>query len=387
MIRDIDIIQIYNSRGEPTIEAKIVTEHGVFSAQAPTGKSRSRWEAKYVSPELGIKAFRSIKNNFIGLKEDDIELFDEQLEQFSMRIGTSITTALSVSVARASCQNRLYNLFGKRRIFPYPVVNVLGGGAHGGNTSIQEFLVIPSGAKDFPGAVKNIVELWKEVGLRLKKYGYNPGRNDEGAWMTRQNEIKTLDMLSKIADEYDCALGVDIAASHIFKKGRYLYPSLGKFFNSGEQLEFIKHLIKTYRLIYVEDPFHENDFSSFSELRRYTNALIVGDDLYGTQSERLKTGITKSATNAIIIKPDQAGTLTRVIETVKLAIENKIVPVLSHRSGETTDNYIMDLAIAFSAPLIKCGVGGGERIAKLNRGLELWHEFEEKKMAKIRMWK
>jgi enolase len=381
MIKDIQLVKIYNSRGEETFKAKISTDHGIFEGSCGTGKSRGKFEASRLPTKVAFEKFLKVKKTLLGLDEHDWEIFDGAIKKHML--GSNITTPLSIACIRAATNNDAYKLLKSSDYnFPYPVANVIGGGAHGGATSIQEFLVIPR-AKTFPDAVSMVVDVWKEIQKKMKKLGIIAGKNDEGAWLARQDEIKSLNMLSEIADTNGCVIGLDFAATQIYKHGRYIYPALGKKYSAEEQLDFVIHLAKVYNIKYIEDPFHENAFEHFSELRKRLNALIVGDDLYCSQVKRLELGIAKGSTNGIILKPDQAGTISDICAAAELAKQNTIARIVSHRSGETCDAFISDLALTLGAELIKCGVGSGERIAKLNRLIELWETLESRRMSKV----
>ena len=179
-------------------------------------------------------------------------------------------------------------------------------------------------------------------------------------------------------------MGIDFAANNIFKNGRYYYQHPDRNFSPEEQLEFVLELIKNYKLVYVEDPFHENDFQHFAELAKKAKCLVTGDDLFATQSTRLKLGVKKKAGNAIIIKPNQAGTVSRALETASLAKKAKYTTVVSHRSCETKDSFIADLAVGIEAPLIKCAIYGKEREAKFKRLIQIWKISKKPKMAKLK---
>jgi enolase len=164
-------------------------------------------------------------------------------------------------------------------------------------------------------------------------------------------------------------------------KGRYQWASLKKEFDTAEQLEFLKMMIQKYRLVYVEDPFGENDYNAFAELRKATKCIICGDDLYASQPLRIAQGSHYGATNAAIIKMDQAGTVSRALRAIDACDNAQMAYVVSHRSGETCDPFISDFAVGAGAKLIKCGIAGGERTAKLNRLLEIWNETENAQMS------
>jgi len=217
----------------------------------------------------------------------------------------------------------------------------------------------------------------QKIGALLRKADQNftVGRGDEGAWAPNIENEEALKMLFKACEEVseeqsiECRAGLDVAASSFWnpKESVYVYSIEGKKRDSGEQLEFMLHLIEDYNLAYVEDPFEEDDYESFAELtKKVKNCLICGDDLFVTNRERLTQGIKMCAGNSLIVKTNQVGTLTDAWETTRLAKRAGYVPVMSHRSGETTDTHIAHLAVGFSCPVIKTGVLHGERVAKIN---------------------
>jgi len=389
MIKDIGYLPIFNSRGDFTIQVWVTTSHGNFFASAPSGKSRGKWEAKTLSLSKIKKVFPKVRKALIEMREDNLELIDEELMKIGGKnlgkIGANLSIAVSMACTRAASKNKVYRFSGLKKEFPYPLGNVLGGGVHGGYTSIQEFLVIPKKAKTIEKAIETNFKIWKEIGAALRLKGINAGRNDEGAWFTRMDDFKTLDLLTKIAEKHGAKVGLDMAASEYYKKGKYIYDHLGKKLSSGEQLDFVENLIKTYKLGYVEDPFHQNDFLSFAELRKKVKCMICGDDLFVTNPERLSRGILRHSGNTILIKPDQIGTITKTLETVRTAKNADYGIVVSHRSGETSDPFIADFAVNVGADLIKCGVSGGERVSKLNRLLEIWSALNKPEMKKLRL--
>jgi len=387
-IKDVFLSKIFNSRGEHSVKVSILTENGLFSSCAPHGASSGKYEAKNLSVEKIEKMFPRFKKNFIGL-EADFSVVDEMLEQFGgkdfAKIGGNFSIALSQAVCKASSQNNTFRLFGQAKYFPFPLGNVIGGGAHGGGTDMQEFLVIPIKAKTIREAAETNFAIWHRVESALKAKGFVAGRNDEGALVSRLNDLKTIDLLSDIAEDFGARVGVDFAASELYGRGQYVYGKLGKRFSSDEQMEFVIHLIKTYKLAYVEDPFQQNDFFAFSELAKKVRCLICGDDLFASHPERLKKGIKTKAGNAAILKPNQAGTVSKILETAELARKGGYTPVVSHRSGDTCDSFISDLAVGIGAPLIKCGIMGSERTAKINRLMEIWNGARRPEMAKIKI--
>jgi len=383
MIKDISISSVLNSRREKTIKVSIKTDKGIYKASSPSGKSIGKWEAKTRNIKSILKNFPKIKKNFI--KKDEREV-DKIIERMGInKIGANLSIALSMASLRAISKNKIYKFLNPSpKYFPYPLGNVIGGGAHRGYTSEQEFLVIPRKAKTMNEAIKTNYLIWKEVGRVLKSKKVSIGKNDEGAWMCKLNDIKTLDILSDVAEDYGTKVGIDFAAYQIYKNGIYFYLHPKRKFSSEEQLDFVKDLIKTYKIFYVEDPFHQSDFKNFSELTRKVKCLICSDDLIGTQPSRLKIGIKKKAGNSVIIKPDQAGTVSKTLKTIKIAKKSKFTTIVSHRSGETLDSFISDLAVGTDSPLIKCGIYGKERISKLNRLLKIWNSVKNPRMSKLK---
>lgn len=358
-------------------------ENGIFSACAPSGSSEGDYEAKTLNNEIIIKNFSETKKKFVGKNEKDI---DKIIEKIGIeKIGANLSVVLSIAALRALSKNNVYKFLNKKaHIFPYPLGNVIGGGAHKGYTTEQEFLTLPLKAKTIKEAAKTNLSIWKDVGNLIKTEGVLLGNNYEGAWMCKLDDIKTLDVLSNIAENYGARVGIDFAAFEIYKEDKYYYINPDRSLSPEEQLEFVLDLIKTYKLVYVEDPFHENDFRHFSELTKKANCLITGDDIFATQPERLKLGIKKKAGNAVIIKPDQVGLVSKTLETIKIAKKANYKTIISHRSRDTTDSFIADLAVGTESPIIKCGIHGKERETKLDRLIEIWKKIKNPEMAKLK---
>lgn len=388
MIKDIAILPIYNSRGEKTIKVFVKTDLGLFSACSPSGKSKGKYEAKTLEVDKILKFFPEFKNNFIKLREEDYEIIDEMLEQFGgknfSKIGENLAIAISQAVVKAASENQIYNLLNPRaKEFPYPLGNVIGGGAHGGGTDIQEFLVIPIKAYSIKEAIETNFSIWNDVKNELKNKGILAGRNDEGALISSLNDEKTMDLLSKIAENYEARIGLDIAGSQLYKNNQYVFTKSEKKISSKDYIDFLVNLVKKYKIAYIEDPFHEDDFSSFSEFKKKVACIVAGDDLFASDTKRLKLGIDMKSGNGVIIKPNQVGTISKVLETVKLAKENDFHTIVSHRSGETCDTFISDLAVGIGSSLIKCGITGSERVSKLNRLIEIWENISKKRRASM----
>ncbi|MBC7114604.1 MAG: enolase [Archaeoglobi archaeon] len=400
-IEDVYLRKILDSRGNPTIEAEVITEDGVKGiAAAPSGASTGKYEAKVIPVDEAIeKAEEKLISELIGICVFEQEYVDEVLrevdgtENFS-QIGGNTAIAISMAVAKAaanSLQIPLYRYLGTpfSSSLPYPLGNVIGGGAHAeGATSIQEFLSIPVGASSVLDAVFANAAVHKKVKSILSSEGIFCGKGDEGAWAPQISDEKAFEIMKRATEEvsdelgFEIRFGVDVAASELWDGENYVYKDVRR--SPEEQLSFIGEMIDRYQLYYVEDPFHEEDFESFAELTSSVKALICGDDLFVTNVERIRKGIELKAGNAVLIKPNQIGTLTDTFRAVSLAREHGYTCVISHRSGETTDNTIAHLAVALELPIIKTGVVGGERIAKLNELIRIEEELVSPKMASLR---
>jgi len=392
-IEDVMARKLFNSRGQETIEIDIVTVDGFGRASAPAGASKGK--AEVVSyPEGGVdEAIKKVEElivpELIGMDAEEQEEIDallheiDETENFG-NVGGNTVFAISLATAEAAATSYGTSLFQHLSGYlanelPYPLGNVLGGGKHalGKTTDIQEYLVIPFKARSFAEAAKANIMVHQKIGALLRKADQNftGGRGDEGAWAPNIENEEALKIVVKACEEVsaergiECRACLDVAASSFWnpKEGVYVYSMEGTKRDSGEQLEFMLRLIEDYNLAYVEDPFHEDDFESFAELtKKVKNCLICGDDLFVTNPERLSQGIKLCAGNSLIVKTNQVGTLTDAWETTRLAKKAGYVPVMSHRSGETTDTHIAHLAVAFSCPIIKTGVLHGERVAKIN---------------------
>ncbi|NOZ81678.1 MAG: enolase [Candidatus Micrarchaeota archaeon] len=388
MIKDIRVSRIFNSRGEETLRVYVETNKGVFFSDCPSGKSRGSAEPVVKSFEEIISFFTEFRKNLIGFEEEDFSSLDEFVEQFAgerfSRIGGNLAIALSQAVVKAASEGGVYEFLRPGAfVFPYPLGNVIGGGRHGGFTDIQEFLVVPVEAENIREAIETNFSIWRDVKQIAEKKGLYFGRNDEGAVMFKGDHTAVLKVLSRVCEEYGARPGIDVAATTLFRDGKYVYEKEGFSLTPGEQLDFMVELSEVYGLVYIEDPFHEEDFSSFSELRRKVRSLVCGDDLFVSSPERLEVGNTMKSASAVLVKPNQAGTVSRALRTVELARRSKMYVVVSHRSGETCDSFISDFSVGVGAELIKCGITGGERVAKLNRLIEIWEEVSRTRVPRM----
>ena len=395
IIKDINLRKIIDSRGNPTVEADIITNDGFGRAAAPAGASTGTFEAQAWpknNVDLGISNAReNVIPSLIGIASNDQETFDETIKDKDrtknlQNVGGNIAVALSLACAKAAADSKNIPLFehvskNKEYSIPAPMSNVLGGGAHAiGGTDIQEYLVT-SFDNDVNTAVETNAAVHKEVAKILKEKFPNIalGKGDEGAWVAPLENVEALEIVTKAVDNVqketgvEIRTGLDVAASEFYKNGKYVYKE--QILTPEEQVDFMLGLIEEYDLHSVEDPIDQNDFDSWASLTDQTDSLIIGDDLYVTNSERLKEGIEKKSTNSILIKPNQIGTLTDTIKAVEMAKSAEMATVISHRSGETTDASIAHLGVAFESHAIKTGIMGGERIAKLNELVRISEKF------------
>ncbi|MDO5845764.1 MAG: phosphopyruvate hydratase [Methanocorpusculum sp.] len=396
-IADILLRMIVDSRGNPTVEAEITTLSGGFGrACAPSGASTGMYEAK-VRPcdEAIADAQENLIPKLMELDACDQRGFDETLHEVDgtndlSKIGANVAVALSLANAKAAASVRNVELFqylGGAFVSqtPLPLGNVIGGGAHAVDaTDIQEFLVVPTGASNASEAVFTNALVHKRVKELLIARGKGCGKGDEGAWAPHISDLEAFEIVKEATDKVfdetgiEVRMGLDVASSEMWdaEKQRYIYKNAER--TTEEQIAYITELADKYNLIYIEDPIQEEDFEGFAAITDALSGrdtLVCGDDLFVTNVERLEEGITKEAGNCVLIKPNQIGTLTDTFETIKLAHEYGYETVMSHRSGETTDNTIAHLATAFECCFLKCGVVGGERIAKLNELIRIEEHF------------
>lgn len=368
-VKKISLEKALDSRAEWTVKADINGK----TALSPSGASKGSHEANCFVPENLKEIEKDLEGRLEG-RDLNLKEFDGELEEYDESEDFSRIGAASISLSMAFKKSLGFKRGEK---FPFPLSNVIGGGAHGGKTSIQEFLVIPLSAESFPEAVETNAKVYHELKKRYKQKIM--GINDEGALVTRMGDEETLKALKKVSKKFNADIGLDIAASEFYEDGKYKYDSMGMELGKKEQRKFVKKIIDKYGLVYVEDPFHEEDFESFADLKEEThNCLIVGDDLFTTNPERLQRGVELEAGNSLIVKPNQIGNLTKTRKTLEIAEEEDFVPVLSHRSGETCDYTISDLSLEWEIPIIKLGIAG-IRIAKINKLLSLWYKMSREK--------
>jgi enolase len=390
IIKSVGAKSILDSRKEKTIQISIKTNIGNFSASSPSGKSVGKYEAKPYKKSLeeDIKMIKKFSNYF---SEEILENYDDlkRIEDIVDRqIGANTLFAFESAILKAIAKEQkkevwkliidsLHNPLAKAnkpKSFPRLVGNCIGGGKHskvveGKRPDFQEFLLIPK-----EKSVKKSLEINQKTKKQVEMFledtdkNFKNQKNDENAWMVSLNEKEILDVLRKTK----LPLGLDVAASGFYKRKKYYYENPLLKRTSEEQLNYLNNLIKNFNLFYIEDPFEEEDFENFAKLlKKYPKSLIVGDDLTVTNSKRLKKAIEMKSINSLIVKPNQCGSLIEVKKVCEIAKENNIKIVFSHRSGETEESILADLAFGFQADFFKCGITGKERLVKLNRLIEI----------------
>ncbi|MGC8568233.1 MAG: phosphopyruvate hydratase [Candidatus Micrarchaeia archaeon] len=397
-IENIRIRKIIDSRGNPTVEADIYASDEAFGrAAAPSGASKGVSEVKDYpngNVEAGISFFKSEAiPKLIGQEIGSIKDFDAKLHEIDgttdfSHMGGNIAIAASLAMAKALAKAEgvtlyQYLLKNEEPVLPYPLGNIIGGGKHAINgTTMQEFLAVSFGKSYSESAFANIA-VHKKVGEALKaKFPNLPlGLGDEKAWVASLADEEALEILAKATEEVSNLTGIeikpaiDLAASSFWDGQVYKYKD--KSLSTGEQIDFISGLAEKYSIKILEDPLNETDFTGFAELTKKIGhkVMIIGDDLFVTNKDLLSKGIRMSAANAVLIKPNQIGTLSDMIDTVQLAKRNNYNCVISHRSGETEDSTIAQLAVGLGIGYIKTGTIGGERTAKHNELIRIEEEI------------
>jgi enolase len=397
-ITALDARIVFNSRGSKTIEVDVVTDKE-FSGRAcaPSGASVGKLEAQSFpdnKPEKALAAFNANKKKFIGLDASDTKaVFDalrsiDNTDNYS-KIGGSVAYALSIAAVDSAAKAKgvpLFQLLNPQKPyrFPFPLGNVLGGGAHAGpgTPDIQEILACPVGAKGIMEALEMNFRFHSEMRKVIESMDsrFTYGRGDEGAWAPNVNNDQALEIAEKTIERCgyslgkDMALGIDFASSSFWDEENnvYDYARQGIKRDTGEQIEFAGRLIKDFKLAYAEDAVHEADFQSMAVLtKKYPRTLVTGDDMLVTNASMVKKAVEFGACSGAILKVNQAGSLYDALQFARECTKNGIGIITSHRSGESVDSHIAHIAVATGSKMIKTGVLGGERIAKLNELVRL----------------
>jgi enolase len=389
---------VFNSRGSKTIEIDVVTD-GKFTGRAcaPSGASVGKFEAQSFPenrPEEGLSMLNANINRFVGLQAENLQAVYDALKSIDgtdnySKVGGSVAYALSIAAVDSAAKALDIPLFkllkpDKPYEFPFPLGNILGGGAHAGpgTPDIQEILACPVGAKNIIDALDMNFKLHRETRKVIesidKRFTY--GKGDEGAWAPNVNNEQAIEIVEKAVRNCgyilgkDMAIGIDFASSSFWSEEEHLYDYArqGVKRDTGEQIEFANRLIQDYKLIYAEDPVHEDDFESMAVLnKRNPMTLITGDDMLVTNAAKIREAVKYGACSGAILKVNQAGSLYEALDFAKECKKNNIKIITSHRSGESIDSHISHIAIATSSKMLKSGVLGGERIAKLNELVRL----------------
>tara|TARA_Y100000748_G_scaffold295429_1_gene287156 strand:+ start:3437 stop:4690 length:1254 start_codon:yes stop_codon:yes gene_type:complete len=407
--------QVFDSRGIPTIETEIYLSNGIKnSAIVPSGASTGSHEAfelrdvenkKYLGKSVSIaveKINNEISKNLTGFSINDQEKIDKTLIELDgtkqkKRLGANAILSVSLASSKASASSKNISLFknlGNGTILPLPLMNIINGGSHANNSlRIQEFMIRPDKAKSFKEALNICFLVIQNLKTILKKNDYSTNLGDEGGFApSLSNNEEAIEFILTSIEKSGYKIGedvcicLDVAANELCKDNKYAVSS-SKFISADKTIDYYQDLVKKYPIKSIEDPLSEDDWNSWSNLTKSLDAeiQIVGDDLFVTNKERLLKGIEAKAANTILIKPNQIGTLTETLEVIKLAQKNNFRTIISHRSGDSEDTFIADLAVATNSSQIKTGsLARSERVAKYNRLLRIEDELgNSAKIAKV----
>ena len=408
--------QVFDSRGNPTVEAEVILKNGIqASAIVPSGASTGAFEACELRDGnkdyfLGKSVLKPVNNintiinkSLLNIDISKQKKIDEILLNLDgtnnkNKLGANAILAVSLAAAKANAISKkkdLYQTLGKKFLLPKPLMNIINGGAHADNDlKIQEFMIRPDSAKDFKDAIHKcflVIQNLKKI-LQSKKFLTNVG--DEGGFAPSLNSNEeALDLVvdaiekSKFKPGIDISICLDVAGNELMdKNGNYALNS-SEYITVDQGIEYYKNLVLKYPIKSIEDPFAEDDWNAWAKLNKEigNKVQIVGDDLFVTNVSRLKKGIKEKSANAILIKVNQIGSLTETIDVINLAKKNNFNTVISHRSGDTEDTFIADLAVGTQSTQIKTGsMARSERVAKYNRLLRIEEQLgKSAKIAKV----
>lgn len=400
--------EILDSRGNPTVEVDVILENGIVGrASVPSGASTGVREALELrdgdkSRYLGKGVLKAVSNineiinpEIIGMEVENQEDIDNKMialdgTETKSKLGANAILGVSMACLKAAAINAglpLYKYVGEGKELPYPMMNILNGGAHADNNlDFQEFMIIPQ-AESFKERLRIGAEVFHTLKKVLNNLGYHTGVGDEGGFAPNlESNKEALDLICEAITKAGYVLGVDVklaldvAASEFYEDGKYVLKGENKVFTTDELIEFYEELVKTYPIVSIEDPVDENDWEGFTKITTILGDKIqlVGDDLFVTNIRCLQKGIDNHAGNTILLKVNQIGTITETIKTIELAKKNGYKTVISHRSGETEDTTIADLAVGLSLGQIKTGsLSRTDRICKYNQLLRIEEDLNK----------
>jgi enolase len=407
--------QVFDSRGNPTVEAEVHLDDGSHaSAIVPSGVSTGTHEAFELrdlenKDYLGKSVFKAlekvngeISKALIGFSSEDQKKIDETLIELDntkqkKRLGANSTLSVSLAVSKAAAFSKKISLFknlGDKQTLPLPLMNVINGGVHANNSlRIQEFMIRPDKAQTFKEAINICFLVIQKLKSLMSKKKLSTTVGDEGGFApSLSSNEEAIEFILEATENAgfkpgkDVSVCLDVAANELFKDKKYAISS-SKFISPEETIDYYLDLINKYSIKSIEDPFSEDDWKTWIAFTKSLNKniQIVGDDLFVTNGERLLKGIDSKAANAILIKPNQIGTLTETMNVINLAHQNGYQTIISHRSGDSEDTFIADLAVASNSSQIKTGsLARSERVAKYNRLLRIEEELgNSAKMAKV----
>jgi enolase len=411
VIKKVKARQVFDSRGFPTVEAEVILADGsVGQSIVPSGASTGSYEAhelrdksnEYLNKGVlrAVENINSEINNTVnGLSTFEQKKIDNLLIKLDgtnnkKRLGANAILAVSIANAKAAANSDKTSLFkylggNNKNKLPFPMLNIINGGAHANNSlQIQEFMIRPDGGKSFYDCLRMsflVIQNLKDE-LKLKKFNTNLG--DEGGFAPSFNSDEiAIEYIIKAIKKAGLKIGrdinicLDVAANELYVSGKYRIKKNNKPVTADELINYYKSLCNKYPIVSIEDPVFEDDWNIWKKLTRELgkNVQIVGDDLFVTNLVRLKKGVKELAANAILIKPNQIGTVTETLEVINFAKKNKFNTIISHRSGDSEDTFIADLAVATESTQIKTGsLARSERVSKYNRLLRIEEEIGKK---------
>ena len=417
-IDEVRALEVLDSRGNPTVQVEVVLEDGTEGvAMVPSGASTGSFEAVELrdgdkSRYLGKGVLKAVENvntiirdEILGMNAYDQIALDKKLIEIDGtenkgKLGANATLGVSLAVAKAAANSlgmELYNYIGgtNAKVLPTPMMNIMNGGKHADSTlSVQEFMIMPVGAKSFSECIRMCAEIYHNLKKVLKEKGLSTGVGDEGGFAPNvKDEDEALALIMEATEKAgykpgeDICLALDVAATEMYdeakkagNEGNYLFWKIGVTKTADEMIEFYEDLVNRYPIISIEDGLAEEDWDGWKKLtdRLGEKIQLVGDDLFVTNIKRLQKGIDLGVSNSILIKLNQIGTLTETLDAIELAKKNGMTAVVSHRSGETEDTTLADVAVATNAGQIKTGAPcRTDRVAKYNRLLNIENDLAD----------